>query len=158
MEHDPPRAYFATVAFAILRVATTRITSDGEILAVMDQPLKPENGPQELQPFLTELVGIGSAVKECEDEDKADAVKIVSRGGTPPETRMERTRNVLEKGVGYNRRQRNGGDGNENRLSLGGRAVTLANRINALALGTTRLKAFRDRQDDVFNVLAKLGS
>ena len=155
MKTDPPRAYFATVAFAILDVATTCITPDGEILGVMDQRLKPEKCPLELRPFLIELVGIGSAVKDCKAEDEADASEIVSSGGEPPEPRMERTKKVLERGIGYNRRQ---GSGEGNRLSVRGRAVTLANRINALALSTTRMSAFRDRQNDVFAVLSHLGS
>lgn len=160
MKTDPPRAYFASVGFAILDVATTAITADGAIRAVMGQKLTLEMWPRELKPFMRELVSIGSAVKQCEDEDDADAVEIISKGGVPPEARMERTKKVLELGVGYDRRQREGedGGGNPNRRSIRGRALTLANRINALALGTTRLKAFRDRQNDVFSVLAGLGS
>ncbi|KAF9642429.1 hypothetical protein BDM02DRAFT_3181521 [Thelephora ganbajun] len=160
MKSDPPRAYFAAVAFAILDVATTAMTPDGSIRAVMGQNLTLEMCPRELKPFMMEFVAIGSAVREWETEDNADAIEIVSRGGEPPEPRMERTKKVLENGVGYNhRRQRDGeDDGRVSRRSVQGRAVTLANRINALALGMTRLKAFRDRQNDVFSVLAGLGS
>ena len=159
MKSDPPRAYFAAVGFAILEVATTAITPDGAIRAVMGHQLTLEMWPRELKPFMTELVSIGSAVKDCEAEDDADAIDIISKGGAPPEPRMERTKKVLENGVGYdNRRQRAAADRNANRRSVRGRALTLANRINALALGTTRLKAFRDRQNDVFSVLAGLGS
>jgi len=156
MKSDPPRAYFAAVAFAILDVATTSMTPDGAIRAVMGQQLTVQMCPRELQPFILELGAIGSAVKECEAEDNADAIEIMSRGGDPPEPRMERTRKMLVNGVGYNRRQQD--DRNASRMSLEGRAVGLANRINALALGTTRLKAFRDRQNDVFSVLAGLGT
>jgi len=159
MKSDPPRAYFAAVAFAILDVATTAVTPDGAIRAVMGQQLRLETCPQELKPFMTELVAIGSTVRETEAEDNADAIKIISRGGEPPEPRMERTKKVLENGIGSSRRRRDGVDGgNLSRRSLQGRAVTISNRINALALGMTRLKAFRDRQSDVFSVLAGLGS
>ena len=97
-------------------------------------------------------------MKDCEAEDDADAVDVISKGGVPPEPRMERTKKVLENGVGYDtRRARGRGAMNANRRSLRGRALTLANRINALALGTTRLKAFRERQNNVFSVLAGLG-
>jgi hypothetical protein len=157
MKRDPPRAYFAAVAFTILDVAMN-ITADGAIRAVMGQELRVEMCPEEYKPFLRELVEIGSAVRECEAEDNGDAVETISRGGVPSEPRMERTKKVLEIGVGYNRRERHGGDGNTSRMSMGGRAVTLANRINALALGTTRLEAFKSRQKDVFAVLAGLGS
>ena len=161
METDPPRAYFAAVSFAILNVATKATTSDGTIRAVMGQSLTVAMCPPELKPFMTEFVQIGSAVKVCEDEDTADAIEIVSRGEVPPEPRMERTRKVLMDGVGYDRGRRGSGseDGNHsNRVSVQGRALTLANRINALALGMTRLKAFKDRQNGVFAVLAHLGS
>lgn len=136
-------------------VATTATTADGAIRAVMGQKLSLEMCPPELKPFMAEFVAIGSAVKKCEAEDDADAIKIISKGGMPLEPRMERTKQVIENGVGYCSRR--SGDGG-NRRSLEGRALTLANRINALALGMTRLKAFRDRQNDVFIVLAGLGS
>lgn len=159
MKTDPPRAYFAAVSFAILDVATTAITPDGEIRAVMGQRVTVKSCPRELRPFTIELLAIGSAVKDCEAEDDVDAVNVISKGGVPPEPRMERTKRVLENGVGYNiRRQRDGGEPNANRRSVRGRAVTLANRVNALALGMTRLKAFRERQNDVFSVLAALGT
>lgn len=159
MKSDPPRAYFAAVAFAILDVATTAMTPDGAIRGVMGQQLTVEMCPRELKPFMMEFMGIGLTAKECETEDNSDAIEIISRGGEPPEPRMERTRQVLENGVGYNRRRRGSEDDrNASRRSLQGRAVTLANRINALALSMTRLKAFRDRQNDVFSVLAGLGA
>ena len=160
MKSDPPRAYFAAVAFAILEVATTAVTPNGGIRAVMGQELTLGMCPQELKPFMMEFIAIGSAVRECEAEDNEDAVRIISRGGIPPEPRMERTKKVLENGVGSSRRRRRDreDDGNSDRRSVQGRALTLSNRINALALGMTRLKAFRDRQNDVFAVLAALGS
>ena len=43
------------------------------------------------------------------------------------------------------------------RTSTEGRAVAFANRINALALGMTKLRAFRERQEMVFKVLAGVG-
>lgn len=156
MKTDPPRAYFAAVALGILDVATTGLTPDGGIRAVMGQKLMVEMCPRELKPFTSEVIAIGAAVKECEAEDNADAMEAMSRGGSPPEPRMDRTKKVLEGGVGYNRRSEV--DRNASRRSLQGRAVSLANRINALALGMTRLKAFRERQSDVFSVLAALGT
>lgn len=44
------------------------------------------------------------------------------------------------------------------RRSAEGRAVGFANRINALALGMTKLRAFKERQNDVFKVLAGVGA
>ena len=159
MKSDPPRAYFAAVAFGILDVATTGITPDGAIRAVMGQKVTMETCPRELQPFTRELMAIGATANETEAEDNADAIEVISRGGEPPEPRMERTKKVLENGVGYDRQQRDSGeDRSSSRRSIRGRAVTLANRINALALGMTRLQAFRDRQNDVFSILAGLGA
>jgi len=157
MKTDPPRAYFAAVALGILDVATTGLTPDGGIRAVMGQQVTVEMCPRELKPFTAEVIAIGAAVEACEAEDNADAIEILSRGGEPPESRVERTKKVLENGVGYNRQQRVEERGSSRR-SVQGRAVSLANRINALALGMTRLKAFRDRQSDVFSVLAGLGA
>jgi len=159
MKTDPPRAYFAAVAFGIIDVATTGMTPDGAIRAVMGQRVTMEMCPRELQPFTRELMAIGSMVKETEEEDNADAIEVISRGGEPPEPRMERTKKVLENGVGYDRHRLDSvEDRNSSRRSVRGRAVSLANRINALALGMTRLKAFRDRQNDVFSILAGLGA
>ena len=45
----------------------------------------------------------------------------------------------------------------ERRDSLQGRAVAFTNRINALALGLTSLRAFRERQEYVFRVLESIG-
>ena len=67
--------------------------------------------------------------------------------------RMERAKRMLECGVGVER-----GDGEDPRASVEGRAVEFANRVNGLALSLTKLKAFRDRQDLVFKVLAGIGS
>ena len=156
MKTDPPRAYFAAVSLGILDVATTGITPDGGIRAVMGQKVTVEMCPRELKPFTAELIAIGAAVEVCEAEDNADAIKAISRGSEPPEPRMERTKLVLENGVGYNRQQVE--ERGSSRRSVQGRSVSLANRINALALGMTRLKAFRDRQNDVFSVLAGLGA
>jgi hypothetical protein len=154
MKTDPFRAYFAAVAFGILEVATKATTADGKIRGVMGKELSVETAPEELKPFTREFLEIGKAVRKCEAEDNEEAIAIASRGGkVPAEMRMERTKKVLEKGIGYNRR----GQNDDNRMSVGGRAVTLANRVNALALGMTRLKAFRDRQDEVFKVLGGLG-
>ena len=148
MKSDPPRAYFASVAFAILDVATRPVTRSGGIRGVMGQELTVEKCPEELKEFMIEFVAIGSAVAKCKSEDDANAIEIISRGEVPPEPVMERTRKVLERGVGHNR--------SEGRMSVEGRALTLANRINALALEMTRLEAFRERQHDVFSVLSAL--
>ncbi|KAF9457963.1 hypothetical protein BDZ94DRAFT_1227077 [Collybia nuda] len=155
LKRDPPRAYFASVAYAILDVATTAVTPEGSIVGVLGQPLTLADCPKELRPFMAELAAIGQQAKEVEDEDNKTAMDCAQRGEDIPPSRMDRVRLMLEEGVGYAQGRR---DAEEGRRSVEGRAVAFTNRINALSLGMTRLKAFRERQEDVFKVLAGIGS
>ena len=111
--------------------------------------------PIQLQPFMVELAAIGRDSKELEAEDDRIAMQYAQQGRDIPAPRMERVRKILEEGVGYSDRHR---DEENGRLSVEGKAVAFANRINALSLGMTRLKAFRERQEYVFTVLAGIGS
>ncbi|KZT22160.1 hypothetical protein NEOLEDRAFT_1138274 [Neolentinus lepideus HHB14362 ss-1] len=151
---DPPRAYFAAVSFAILDVATTCVMPDGAVQGVLGQQLTLVDCPQGLRPFMIELAGIGAAAREMEEQDDDAAVQIAAQGGEVPVPRLERVRWMLEKGVGHHLRD----EGDAGRRSVEGRAVAFANRINGLALGLTRLKAFRERQGEVFKVLSGVGT
>ncbi|PBK76040.1 hypothetical protein ARMSODRAFT_950413 [Armillaria solidipes] len=155
LKRDPPRAYFASVAFAILDVATTSMTPEGGVVGVLGQPLMLSDCPIQLQPFMMELAAIGRDSKELEAEDDRIAMQYAQQGRDIPAPRMERVRKILEEGVGYSDRHR---DEENGRRSVEGKAVAFANRINALSLGMTRLKAFRERQEYVFTVLAGIGS
>ncbi|KIJ92179.1 hypothetical protein K443DRAFT_113988 [Laccaria amethystina LaAM-08-1] len=148
---DPPRAYFAAVAFAVLDVATTSITPDGAVVGVLGTPLTLEQCPAPLRPFMAELAAIGAQAKAVEEEDNESAMRLAERGESIPATRMERVRVMLEGGIGADVGDVDG------RRSVEGRAVAFVNRINALSLGLTRLKAFRERQDEVFRVLKSIG-
>ncbi|KAJ7259480.1 hypothetical protein B0H12DRAFT_413742 [Mycena haematopus] len=152
---DPPRAYFAAVAFAVLAVATTATTPDGSVIGVLGTPLTLDMCPPQLRPFMAELAAIGRAAREIADEDDEVAMKLAARGQEVPPTRMDRVRMMLEQGVGYAQATR---EGEEGRRSVEGRAVSFTNRVNALSLGMTKLRAFRERQDDVFKVLAGIGA
>ncbi|EIN10117.1 hypothetical protein PUNSTDRAFT_102136 [Punctularia strigosozonata HHB-11173 SS5] len=152
MKTDPPRAYFAAVGFAILEVSTTSITADGSVVGVLGSVVTLDDCPPPLRPFMTELAAIGHAAKEMEEQDDAHAIELAQVGREVPEPRLERVRQMLEKGVGF--RVRNGEAEDEGRRSTEGRAVAFTNRINALALGMTRLRPFRERQDEVFKVLS----
>ncbi|KAH9173714.1 hypothetical protein EDB89DRAFT_1957263, partial [Lactarius sanguifluus] len=77
-------------------------------------------------------------------------------GRTVPVPRIERARLVLERGAGYDIREGEERDSGGCR-SAEGRAVGFANRVNALALSMTRLPQFRERQAEVFRVLAAVG-
>ena len=148
---DPSRAYFGSVAFAILDVSTRAISPEGEVIGVLGKHLTMGECPPPLRPFFHELVGIGRAAKELEEDDNAIAIKYVVAGQTPPPTRMDRVKTMLERGIGAERETANG------RSSVEGKAVAFSNRINGLALGLTKLKPFRDRQDHVFKILAGIG-
>ncbi|KAF9493116.1 hypothetical protein BDN71DRAFT_1395574 [Pleurotus eryngii] len=156
LKRDPPRAYFASVGFAILYTAENAITPDGQgIRGVLGNTLTLDECPTELRPFMTELLGIGSQAKGITEEDDTEAMKLVGEGKEVPLPRLERARKMLEEGVGWSS-ERSAND--EGRRSVEGRAVAFVNRINGLALGMTRLRAFRERQDDVFKVLAGITS
>lgn len=155
LKRDPPRAYFASVAFAILDVSTTSMTPEGGVVGVVGVILTLAECPPELRPFMSELAMIGSQARELEEADNKMAMEYAQRGKDIPPTRMDRVRMMLEQGVGYADGRR---DANEGRRSVEGRAVAFTNRINGLSLSLTKLRAFRERQADVFKVLAGIGS
>ena len=158
LKRDPSRAYFASVSFAILDVAMRSITPDGEVIGVLGKRLTLVECPQPLRPFMNELVAIGREARDIETQDTDLVVKMLSSADSDvvlPVPRLERVRRMLEFGIGV---ERDGvGERDERRYSVTGRTVAFTNRISALALGLTRLKAFRDRQDYVFKVLEGLG-
>lgn len=158
---DPPRAYFAAVALGVLLVATTGLTRDGRgIVGVRGHVLGEEACPAELRAFVRELLGVGAEAARIGVEDDDEAMGRAARGEEDAgQTRLERVERMLERGVALDDDD-DDGDGEGGRgprlrtRSVQGRAVAFANRINALSLGMTRLPAFRERQDDVFKVLA----
>ncbi|KAI0749214.1 hypothetical protein C8Q80DRAFT_1160677 [Daedaleopsis nitida] len=183
---DPTRAYFAAVALAITDVAASSLTkpdpslktladlmppesprgeqlrarADGPLIrGVLGQTLALRDCPGALRPFMGELCAIGTALHEMEEADSEATVRALQRGEEPPVPRLERVYEILERGVGHARRASDVGRGSgRRRTSTEGRAVAFSNRINALALGMTKLRAFRERQEMVFKVLAGVGS
>ncbi len=155
LKRDPSRAYFSSVAFAILDVATTAVTADGTaIVGVLGTPLRLEDCPTELRPFMQELIAIGAQARELEQVDNETAMKYAQCGEDIPEPILDRVKVIFELGVGNERERAR----REGRLSVEGRGVAFANRINALSLAMTKLRAFRERQDQVFKILAGIGS
>ncbi|KAL4249325.1 hypothetical protein ABKN59_007033 [Abortiporus biennis] len=165
---NPPRAYFAAVAFAILDVSlssTSKDTDEPSIRGVLGQALTLSECPPELQPFMKELCSIGRTAREIEEEDTLAAVEALQHGKEPLVPRLDRVRDILEGGVGHvyndtmNRSKESlpvdarSADPRRRTTSTENRAVAFANRINALALGMTKLRAFRERQEMVFKVL-----
>ncbi|KAI0707673.1 hypothetical protein C8Q76DRAFT_128200 [Earliella scabrosa] len=136
------------------------------IRGVLGQSLTLRDCPAPLKPFMTELCAIGRALHEMEEADSTATVAALQRGEEPPVPRLERVYEILERGVGHAHRASDVGretgdevgDLRRRRTSTEGRAVAFANRINGLALGMTKLQAFRQRQEMVFKVLAGVGS
>lgn len=131
------------------------MTPDGAVVGVLGQPLTLADCPAELRPFMAELAAIGRQAREIEEADNEAAMRYAQRGEEVPTSRMDRVKIMLEEGVGYADGRR---EAEEGRRSVEGRAVAFTNRINALSLGMTRLRAFKERQEDVFKVLAGIGA
>ena len=153
---DPARAYFASVSLAALDVAIKAVTLDGDIKGVLGQYVTLEECPDSLKPAMRELGGIARKVREISEEDDSHAMQLIAEGRDAElareTTRMERLRFMLEHGSGSGSgAQEVSGEG---RVSPNGSTTQLANRINALAMGLTNLSAFRERQKDVFSILA----
>ncbi|KAI0268445.1 hypothetical protein BGY98DRAFT_1190664 [Russula aff. rugulosa BPL654] len=153
---DPPRAYFGAVALAILSVsASSSPSGDSVVVGVRGVPLKLSDCPAPLRPLMSEFSAIGREAAHIEEEDNMVAIQLVQEGreGEMAVPRLERARLLLERGVGYDV-----DGGNNGRRSAEGRAVAFANRVNALALALTQLPQFKERQDEVFRVLAGVRS
>ncbi|KDQ08726.1 hypothetical protein BOTBODRAFT_118235 [Botryobasidium botryosum FD-172 SS1] len=154
---DPPRAYFNAVALAILDVAlqsVVHVPDEGSFVrGVLGKDIVLADCPAELKPFFRELVSISHRAAEIGEEDDQRLIRKLERGSTNiPEPRMERLRRMLERGVGYAAMEEAERTGRS--ASPEGTVMQLANRVNALALGMSKLAAFRERQDVVFKVLA----
>ncbi|KAJ3796606.1 hypothetical protein GGU11DRAFT_787804, partial [Lentinula aff. detonsa] len=154
LKRDPPRAYFAAVAYAILDVATTSLTTEGSVVGVLGTQLTLDDCPPPLRRFMLELAAIGRQAAEIQEADDVRAMKYASQGKDIPTSRMERIQQMLIEGVGCSTQHRGEEEG---RRSVEGKAVAFTNRLNGLSLALTHLKAFRDRQDQVFKVLAGIG-
>lgn len=137
------------------------ITPNGEVIGVLGKNLTLGECPPPLRPFFSELVSIGREARRIEEQDTELVVKMIAEGQEGvPTPRLERVKSMLQWGIGVerdgSRRDKNGE--RERKESVQGRAVAFANRISALALGLTKLKAFRERQDYVFKVLESIGT
>ncbi|KAF8595738.1 hypothetical protein BDV93DRAFT_456195 [Ceratobasidium sp. AG-I] len=155
---DPPRAYFASVALAILNVSLTSITPRGSVRAVLGQELTLEDCPPPLRPLMMELAGIGESARELSEEDDKRAMHLAERGLDIPEPRIDRLKRTLQTGVaGQREEEHDPSDSDEGRRSPSSTTVRFANRINELALRMTALPAFRERQQEVFSILQGVG-
>ncbi|KAH9054968.1 hypothetical protein EDB87DRAFT_1688611 [Lactarius vividus] len=161
LTHDPPRAYYGSVALAILAVSARSVAADGDdggaVRLVRGTRLTVAECPEPLRPLMREFVAVGVEAALIEEEDTVAAIALAQEGRTVPVPRIERARSLLERGAGYDVLEGEEGRDSGGRRSAEGRAVAFANRVNALALGMTRLPQFRERQAEVFRVLAAVG-
>ena len=158
LKRDPPRAYFASVAFAILDVSINSMNpEDGSVIGILGKRLTVSECPVELRPFMIELSVIGQQATSMDEEDNQHAMKLAQQGLSDdiPLSRLDRVRLMWEKGVGYDDDH---DDNRGGRRSVEGRAVAFANKVNALGLALTKLKPFRERQEYVFKMLGGIGS
>jgi len=160
-KYDPPRAHFAAVSLAILEVATTEgiiLPDQNAIMCVSGREIGGHKltlnaCPEPLRPFMAELIAIGRYAQVMQVADNEATIKSIERGDEDiPEPMYERLKAIIIDGIRVSKasvepgcRQRKG--------SIEGRAMTFANRVNALGLSISRIKAFRDREKEVFEVL-----
>ncbi|KAI9441161.1 hypothetical protein BJY52DRAFT_1319932 [Lactarius psammicola] len=166
LTRDPPRAYYGAAALAILDVAARSVAVDGStsdadgdggaVWLVRGTRLTVLECPAPLRPLMREFVTIGVEAARLEEEDTVAAIAFAQEGRTVPVPRLERARLLLECGAGYDVREGEDRDAG-GRRSAEGRAVAFANRVNALALGMMRLPQFKEKQAEVFRVLAAVG-
>ncbi|KAF9236268.1 hypothetical protein BU15DRAFT_89211 [Melanogaster broomeanus] len=157
LKWDPPRAYFASVSLAILEVATRAVGPDGSVDGGAGMKVTLSECPEALKPLMKELDGIGKQAKEMWDLDTTEAIEAAQRGDELPEPRLDRLKTILQQGVGYDMAGTawdSGSGGSGRRRSIEGRTVAFSNRINALALNISKIKTFRERQGEVFEILS----
>jgi hypothetical protein len=156
---DPPRAYFGTVALAVLDVCTTSVTADGGIVGVLGAALTLERCPPPLRPLMTEFGSLSKAAKAMDEEDSERAVQTYADGGEPGEPRLERVRAVLASGAGIESDSKAAEAGHaQARRSEEGTVLAFANRVSGLAMRMVELRPFRERQAEVFKILVGVGS
>lgn len=155
LKWDPPRAYFASVALAILEVGTRAVQSDGSIDGGVSMQLTLSECPDALKPLMVELGDIGKQAKKIRQEDTEAAIEAAQRGEEPTVPRLDHLRRMLQEGVGCDRgTNARHGEHLSRRDSVEGRTVAFSNRINTLALKISKIKTFRERQSEVFEILS----
>ena len=102
LKRDPPRAYFASVAFAILDVSINSMNpEDGSVIGIRGTKLTVSECPVELRirPFMIELSAISQQATSM-DEENQHAMKLTQQGLSDdiPLSRLDRVRLIREKG------------------------------------------------------------
>lgn len=113
---------------------------------------------------MKEIILIGIEAGKIEDADTEELVKRLSESSKEEawEPRLDRVRKILIGGLSNNGDYDTGNatsrvcgeeGGRIRRKSVQNSTLAFANRINALSLGMTSLRGFKERQSEVFTVL-----
>ncbi|KAH9037345.1 hypothetical protein EDB84DRAFT_1560669 [Lactarius hengduanensis] len=109
LTRDPPRAYYGSVALAILAVSARSVAADGDdggaMWLVRGTRLTVTECPERLRPLMREFVAVDVEAALIEEEDTAAAMALAQDGRAVPVPRVERARLVLERGAGYDIRE-----------------------------------------------------
>ena len=164
---DPARAFFTSISLAILSVSLSSLSSDGTSIRTVfgtdisicdvpaDYPSPDEGG--DYRCFIQELIGIGQQGRKIAEADDDRAIACVARGKDLPTTRMDRLRQILEKGVGYV--DESGKIRGEDRLEREfGKTMAFALRINQLTMKVVKMKSLfkSENAGEILNILAGL--
>lgn len=151
LNSDPPRAYFASVALAILEVS---LTPQGSVRGVLSKRLTAEDCPAPLRPLMLEFDSVAEDALRLAAEDDEDAIRMAAEGASMKEPRVDMVKRILLDGMGESEMSRPSMDEDELRMNLEeGRALQFATRINMLALKMTSLPTFRSYARNVFDIL-----
>jgi len=122
----------------VLEVSLTAVTNDGDVRGVLGTDVRYDDCPAPLKSFMRELDGIARRAREISEEDDQAAMELLAEGRDEELanrlTRMDRLKQMLERGVGYEERASPLARQDNGRISPNGTTIHLANRINALAL------------------------
>jgi hypothetical protein len=95
LTRDPPRAYYGSVALAILAIGARSVSvsdsTDG-VWLVRGRRLTVDECPAQLRPLMREFVAIGMEAERIEEEDTEAAIALAQQGRTVPVPRLERAR------------------------------------------------------------------
>ncbi|KAH9015659.1 hypothetical protein EDB85DRAFT_2156499 [Lactarius pseudohatsudake] len=109
LTRDPPRAYYGSVALAILAASARSVAADGDdggaMWLVRGTRLTVTECPERLRPLMREFVAVDVEAALIEEEDTAAAMALAQDGRAVPVPRVERARLVLERGAGYDIRE-----------------------------------------------------
>ncbi|GJJ12587.1 hypothetical protein Clacol_006830 [Clathrus columnatus] len=156
LKSDPSRAYFASVALAILEAS---LTPQGTVRGVLNRQLALEDCPVELRPLMQEFDSIQQGAIQIVAQDDEEAIQLTAEGKEVREPRIDRVRRILLDGMGEGEMSPNrlpSTDGEGLRMSIEGHALQFATQINILALRMTSLPTFRSYARNVFDILGGL--